>query len=44
MGMIGGVLIRVNVGLSSDKLSEKFGCCKFKGFWVKLIFLGLVGF
>ena len=30
---------RVYVGMSSDKLSEKFGCCKFKVFWGRIIFL-----
>jgi hypothetical protein len=44
MVMMVGVERRVYVGLSSDKIGEKFVCCKFKGFWVKLIFLGLVGF
>ena len=32
------------VGMSSDKLGENFGYCKFKVFWGRFVFLGLVGF
>ena len=39
-----GVILKENVGISNDKLSEKFDCCKFKVFWLMLIRLGLVGF
>ena len=33
-----------NVDMSSDKVGENLICCKFKVFWVRFVFLGLVGF
>jgi hypothetical protein len=39
----GGVLGRDNAGVSSDQTGEKPVRRKPKGYWVKLIFPGLVG-
>ena len=43
MDMYIGVNRKVNVGISNDKVGEKFVYCKIKVFWLMLIGLGLVG-
>jgi hypothetical protein len=38
-----GVVIKVNVGMSNDKIGERFICCKIKVFNFMLDGVGLVG-